>query len=134
MMPFADGAKTFAGYEAVGAAELPRPTTAELSILRVLWRLGPSTVRQIHDSLNAGRRTGYTTVLKLLQIMSEKGLVDRDKSRRSHVYMPRRTETQTQRQLVRDLLERGFGGSARQLAAFREILDDIEKDATTNQD
>ena len=93
----------------------PRPTDAELAILRVLWERGPSTVRQVHEILSRERPTAYTTALKLLQIMTEKGLVSRDETDRSHVYAPRLTEEQTQRQLVRDLLERAFGGSASKL-------------------
>jgi predicted transcriptional regulator len=96
-------------------APVPRPTPAELEILRVLWERGPSTVRDVHDALNADRTTGYTTVLKLLQIMTEKGLVSRDESVRAHVYAPRVPQAQTQRQLVRDLLDRAFGGSAMKL-------------------
>ena len=94
----------------------PRPTDAELAILRVLWERGPSTVRQVHEVLIARvGPTAYTTALKLLQIMTEKGLVRRDDTERSHVYTPRLTEEQTQRQLVRDLLDRAFGGSASKL-------------------
>ena len=93
----------------------PRPTDAELAILRVLWRRGASTVRQVHDALSEVRPTAYTTALKLLQIMTEKGLVRRDESDRTHVYQARLTEEQTQRQLVRDLLERAFGGSSTKL-------------------
>ena len=93
----------------------PRPTDAELAILRVLWERGPSTVRQVHDVLVAERPTAYTTALKLLQIMTEKGLVRRDETDRTHVYTPRLTEEQTQRQLIRDLLDRAFGGSASKL-------------------
>ena len=94
----------------------PRPTDAELAILRILWERGSSTVRQVHEVLAAGDRpTAYTTALKLLQIMTEKGLVRRDESDRTHVYHPRLTEEQTQRQLVRDLLERAFGGSSSKL-------------------
>lgn len=93
----------------------PRPTDAELSILRVLWERGPSTVRQVHDVLGRERPTAYTTALKLLQIMTEKGLVERDERDRTHVYRARLTEEQTQRQLVRDLLDRAFGGSAAKL-------------------
>jgi predicted transcriptional regulator len=96
-------------------ARLPRPTEAELQILRVLWGRGPSTVRQVHERLAAGRETGYTTTLKLMQIMADKGLVSRDESDRSHVYTARATEDQTQRQLVSDLVERAFGGSAASL-------------------
>jgi BlaI family transcriptional regulator, penicillinase repressor len=98
------------------SAPAPRPTDAELAILRVLWELGPSTVRQVHDVLiSRNRPTAYTTALKLLQIMTEKGLVRRDESDRTHVYHARLTEEQTQRQLVRDLLERAFGGSPSKL-------------------
>jgi len=94
----------------------PRPTDAELAILRVLWERGPSTVRQVHEILVARvGPTAYTTALKLLQIMTEKGLVRRDNTDRSHVYAPRLSEEQTQRQLVRDLLDRAFGGSSSKL-------------------
>src|SRR5918999_972918 len=93
----------------------PRPTDGELSILRVLWERGPSTVRQVHEVLSRERPTAYTTALKLLQIMTEKGLVRRDETDRTHIYHSRLTEEQTQRQLVRDLLERAFGGSASKL-------------------
>lgn len=93
----------------------PRPTDAELAILRVLWERGPSTVRQVHDVLARERPTAYTTALKLLQIMTEKGLVRRDETDRTHIYQARWSEEQTQRQLVRDLLERAFGGSAAKL-------------------
>jgi predicted transcriptional regulator len=90
-----------------------KPTDAELGILRVLWTRGPSTVRQIAEVL--GREAGYTTVLKLLQIMTEKRLVVRDESARTHIYEPAYTEDQTQRQLVTDLLNRAFDGSAAKL-------------------
>jgi predicted transcriptional regulator len=93
----------------------PRPTDAELAILRVLWDRGPSTVRQVHDVLSSGRPAAYTTSLKLLQIMTEKGLVERDERDRTHVYRARLSEEQTQRQLVRDLADRAFGGSAAKL-------------------
>jgi BlaI family transcriptional regulator, penicillinase repressor len=93
----------------------PKPTDAELAILGVLWSRGPSTVRQVHDALNESRATGYTTALKLLQIMTEKGLVARDESDRSHIYRARLSEGETQRQLVDDLLGRAFGGSATKL-------------------
>ena len=93
----------------------PRPTDSELAILRVLWERGPSTVRQVHDVLGRERPTAYTTALKLMQIMTEKGLVRRDETERTHIYHARLTEEQTQRQLVRDLLERAFGGSAAKL-------------------
>jgi predicted transcriptional regulator len=94
---------------------LPRPTDAELAILRILWERGPSTVRQVHDVLARDRQAAYTTALKLLQIMTEKGLVDRDDRDRTHVYRARLGEEQTQRQLIRDLVDRAFGGSATKL-------------------
>ena len=90
-----------------------KPTDAELAILRVLWSRGPSTVRQIAEDM--GREAAYTTILKLLQIMTEKRLVVRDESARTHVYQPAYTEDQTQRQLVTDLLDRAFDGSAAKL-------------------
>jgi BlaI family transcriptional regulator, penicillinase repressor len=89
-----------------------RPTDTELAILRVLWERGPSTVRQVHDALSGARETGYTTTLKLMQIMAEKGLVTRDERSRTHVYAARASRDETQRQLVSDLVERAFGGSA----------------------
>ena len=93
----------------------PRPTDAELAILRVLWMRGPSTVRQVLDALHEERPTGYTTVLKMLQIMSDKRLVSRDESDRTHIYQARYSEADTQKQLVDDLRDRAFGGSATQL-------------------
>ena len=93
----------------------PRPTDAELAILRILWTRGASTVRQVHESLERERPAAYTTALKMLQIMTEKGLVRRDDTDRTHVYQSRLTEEQTQRQLVRDLLDRAFGGSSSKL-------------------
>lgn len=89
----------------------PRPTEAELAILAVLWGKGPSTVRQVHAVLGKVRRTGYTTTLKLLQIMAEKGLVVRDERARAHVYEARQEAEKTQRQLAADLVDRAFGGS-----------------------
>ena len=97
------------------AAKPVRPTKLELTILGVLWEAGPRSVREIQTLLNASRPTGYTTVLKMLQIMTEKGLVRRDDSDRTHIYESRLTEEQTQRQLVRDLVDRAFGGSASKL-------------------
>jgi predicted transcriptional regulator len=93
----------------------PRPTDAELAILRVLWTKGPSTVRQVYDVLAAGRTLAYTTVLKLLQIMTDKGLTTRESLGLQHVYAARRTQEDTQRQLVKDLLDRAFAGSTSQL-------------------
>jgi BlaI family transcriptional regulator, penicillinase repressor len=108
-----------------------RPTDAELAILRVLWRLGPSTVRQVHEELRSVQPTGYTTALKQLQIMTAKELVDRDESQRSHVYRARNSEGATQRLLVRDLMQRAFGGSAERLvmqalASRRATPDELE--------
>jgi predicted transcriptional regulator len=90
-----------------------KPTDAELGILRVLWSRGPSTVRQVAEAM--GREAGYTTLLKLLQIMTEKRLVRRDESTRTHVYEAAYTEDQTQKQLITDLLDRVFDGSAAKL-------------------
>src|SRR5688572_29816579 len=95
----------------MAAVKDPRkPTEAELAILRVLWARGPSTVRDVFDAL--GGEGAYTTVLKLLQIMIEKGLVRRDESARTHVYEAAFSQDQTQKQLVSDLLDRVFDGSA----------------------
>ena len=91
-----------------------RPTAGELEILQALWELGRSTVRQVNQALNETRTTGYTTTLKLMQIMLEKGLLRRDESQRPQVYAPAVSKDRTQRQLVGDLLERVFDGSARQ--------------------
>jgi predicted transcriptional regulator len=93
----------------------PRPTDAELAILRILWDRGPSTVRQVHEILGRERQAAYTTALKLLQIMTEKGLVERDERDRTHIYRTRLSEETTQRQLVRDLLDRAFAGSSSKL-------------------
>ena len=96
-------------------APLPRPTDAELAILRVLWSKGPSTVRQVYAVVADGRTLVYTTVLKLLQIMTDKGLTTRESLGQQHVYTARRTEQDTQRQLVTHLLDRAFAGSTSQL-------------------
>jgi predicted transcriptional regulator len=92
-----------------------RPTDAELAILRVLWQRGPSTVKEVHKVLETTKKTGYTTVLKFMQIMVEKGLVSRDESPFAHVYQARIPQEQTQRTLVADLLERAFEGSTSRL-------------------
>jgi BlaI family transcriptional regulator, penicillinase repressor len=97
------------------ASKRPGPTKGELAILRVLWEGGPRSVRDIQRVLNASKPTGYTTVLKLLQIMTEKGLVERDETQRPQIYRARYSQTQTQRQLVSDLLQRAFGGSVKAL-------------------
>jgi BlaI family transcriptional regulator, penicillinase repressor len=93
----------------------PRPTDAELLILRVLWTAGPSTVREVHDALAGSRTVAYTTTLKTLQVMTEKGLTIREEHRGQHLYRPRHAETDMQRRLVRDLLDRAFGGSTSKL-------------------
>jgi BlaI family transcriptional regulator, penicillinase repressor len=93
----------------------PKPTDSELSILRVLWSRGPSTVRQVHDELVHERDLGYTTVLKVLLVMLEKGLVVRNEAERSHVYFAAVPEGDTKRALVSDLMDKAFGGSASQL-------------------
>ena len=120
----------------------PKPTDAELAILRVLWQRGASTVREVWEQLNPKQGTGYTTVLKTMQIMFEKGLLTRDESDRSHVYQVACTKEQTQRQVVGHLLERLFSGSApklvmqalaakkatpAELAEIRKLLDEMEK-------
>jgi len=93
----------------------PRPTDAELEILRVLWQRGASTVRDVFDALSKTKPIGYTTVLKFMQIMAEKGLVRRDEEQRAHVYSAMVPQVETQRQMVRDLLRRAFDDSASQL-------------------
>src|SRR5262245_35238993 len=119
----------------------PLPTDAELEILRVLWNRGPSTVRDVFDELSLAKPVGYTTVLKLMQIMAEKGLVRRNEEQRTHVYDSMVPRESTQRELVGDLLDRAFGGSATQLVMhalsakrasateieqIRQLLDDYE--------
>jgi len=121
--------------------QIVRPTKLELSILKVLWEAGPRSVREIQKILEQAKPTGYTTVLKMLQIMTEKGLVDRDESVRPQIYRARYSQEQTQRHLVRDLVQRAFGGSvkalvmqalatkkssASDLEAIEKLLDRIE--------
>jgi len=120
------------------------PTASELRILHVLWDNGPSTVREVHENLNAGKSTGYTTTLKLLQIMADKNLVRRDEKQRAHIYEARIPRDETQSQLVRHLVDKVFGGSAsrlvmhalsgkrasaKELAEIRRVLDDMEGQA-----
>jgi len=122
--------------------EPPRPTDAELEILTVLWSRGATTVREVHEVINQRKPTQYTTVLKTLQIMAEKGLVLRNEKQRAHVYQAARPREWTQRQLAGDLLERAFGGSAaslvlgalsarraskRELADVRKLLVEFEE-------
>lgn len=119
----------------MGKKERPQPTEAELNILNALWECGPSTVRQVQRHLNRQRPTGYTTVLKFLQIMMGKGLVERDESERPQVYKARGSRSQTQKQLLADLLDRAFEGSTARLVmqalstkkATPEELDEIHK-------
>jgi BlaI family penicillinase repressor len=99
----------------MGTKDAPRPTDAELAILQILWGRGPATVGEIQTELAKIRPTGYTTVLKFLQIMLEKGLVTRDESRRSHVYAAKDQERTTKKSLVADLAKRAFGGSTARL-------------------
>jgi predicted transcriptional regulator len=120
---------------------MPRPTDAELAILRVLWNRGPSTVRQVFEVLSEERDLGYTTALKMLQIMAEKGLVQRDASGRVHIFSASQTQSQTQRSLLDDLLDKAFGGSSlslvmqalatrkasrKELSEIRKLLDQAE--------
>jgi predicted transcriptional regulator len=114
---------------------LPRPTEGELELLRILWDRGPSTVRDIHHDINAKRALGYTSVLKLLQIMTEKGLVEREESGKAHIYHPAASQNETQDQLVRDISQRLFAGSAAQLAMHAlalEPVNDQELEALRN--
>lgn len=121
----------------------PQPTAAELEILRVLWRRGPATVREVQDGLKRGDQLAYTTVLKLLQIMAEKELVARDESARTHVYRAAVPESGVKRRMVADLLDRAFDGSAmglvmhalsekpasaEELQQLRALLDEMQGD------
>jgi BlaI family transcriptional regulator, penicillinase repressor len=120
----------------------PRPTDAELEILTVLWSIGPATVREVYEVVSRRRPAQYSTVLKFMQIMAEKGLVRRDEEQRAHIYKPARPREWTQQQLAGDLLERAFSGSAKallvgalaarkatkqELAEIRKLLDDYRK-------
>jgi BlaI family transcriptional regulator, penicillinase repressor len=115
--------------------EPPRPTNAELEILTVLWSTGPATVREVYDVIRRRRAAQYSTVLKFMQIMAEKGLVRRDEKQRAHIYSAARSREWTQRQLAGDLMERAFSGSAKALLvgalsakkASKEELAEIHK-------
>ncbi|MCP3919080.1 MAG: BlaI/MecI/CopY family transcriptional regulator [bacterium] len=115
--------------------ECPLPTDAHLAILSVLWRIGPATVRDVHQALPDEDRRGYTTTLKLMQIMAERGLVRRDESQRSHVYTAQADEAEMQSALLDDLADKAFSGSAAKLVmralarrpASREELDSIRR-------
>lgn len=118
-----------------------KPTEAELTLLNILWKVGPATVRQVHDAVSQTQKTGYTTVLKILQIMHEKELVIRDETNRAHVYAPANSETFTQSSLLKDLASKAFGGSTSKLvmraldestskeeiADIRQLLNELEK-------
>ncbi|XOV81116.1 MAG: BlaI/MecI/CopY family transcriptional regulator [Aestuariibacter sp.] len=118
------------------------PTSAELNLLKVLWSIEPSTVKDVHEKVNETQKVGYTTVLKMLQIMHEKGLVARDESCRAHIYTSIYSEEQTQSSMVKEMLNRAFGGSksnlvlralgespsADELAEIRALLDSLESD------
>jgi BlaI family penicillinase repressor len=117
------------------ASKQPKPTVGELEILRVLWEGGPRSVREIQRVMNDVKPTGYTTVLKLLQIMTEKGLVNRDEKQRPQIYRARYPREHTQRQLLHDLAQRAFGGSVKALVmqalagrrSSRQELEEMEK-------
>ncbi|NQZ82880.1 MAG: BlaI/MecI/CopY family transcriptional regulator [Colwellia sp.] len=118
-----------------------KPTEAELTLLNILWKLGPATVRQVHDTVSKTQKTGYTTVLKILQIMHEKTLVIRDESNRAHVYAAANSEGFTQSSLLKDLISKAFGGStsklvmraldestsSEEIADIRQLLNELEK-------
>jgi BlaI family penicillinase repressor len=119
-----------------------RPTDRELTILRILWNNGPSTVREVNEAMNEDQNTGYTTTLKLMQIMADKGLLRRDDSQFKHVYKPALTEEKTQKLLVGELLEKAFSVSAeklvmralsakkvsaKELVKIRKMLDELEE-------
>ena len=126
----------------------PRPTDAELEILRIIWSRGPSTVREVFDEMAKARNAGYTTVLKFMQIMLDKGLLQRTESHRVHTYESTVPQETTQRQLVRDLADRAFGGSPsslvmqalaakpaskNELAQIRQMLDEYERKGAKKQ-
>ncbi|MGA8530959.1 MAG: BlaI/MecI/CopY family transcriptional regulator, partial [Acidobacteriaceae bacterium] len=104
---------------------LPRPTEAELELLAVLWEKGPATVRDLHDEIHTRRDIGYTSVLKLLQIMTEKGLVDREEAGKAHIYRAAASQQATQNQLLREMSERLFAGSAAQLALHALAMEPV---------
>ena len=121
-----------------------RPTDGELALLNILWDRGPSTVRQVYDVVNRIKPTGYTSVLKLMQIMFDKDLLARDESNRSHVYRPKKSAEHTQKKLIKDLVDKAFGGSAyrlvqgalsgkktpaREINKIRRLLDEIQGDS-----
>lgn len=118
-----------------------KPTEAELTLLNILWKLGPATVRQVHEAVSETQKTGYTTVLKILQIMHEKALVIRDETNRAHVYAAANSQMYTQSSLLKDLISKAFGGSTSKLvmraldestskeeiADIRQLLNQLEQ-------
>ena len=129
--------------------DLPRPTDAELEILTVLWSIGPATVRDVYEVIRRRRHAQYSTILKFMQIMAEKGLVRRDESERAHIYEPAKPREWTQRQLAGDLLQRAFSGSAKalmigalsarkaskeELAELRKLLDEFSTEQKRRKD
>ena len=142
---FVDNTKTFVIASVMSHEPLQKPTASELEILRVLWARGPSTVREVHEAIREQKSLGYTTVLKLLQIMTVKGTVRRNEDQRAHVYQACQPATETKRQLVGDVLQRVFGGSAselmihalegrrtskKELEELRRLLDEYEGSTT----
>jgi predicted transcriptional regulator len=119
-----------------------KPTEAELSLLNILWQMGPATVKQVHEVASKTQKTGYTTVLKILQIMHEKSLVIRDETNRAHVYAPANSEMHTQSSLIKDLISKAFGGStsklimraidestsAEEINDIRQLLNSLDKE------
>lgn len=125
------------------AVSEPLPTEAELEILQVLWAAGPQTVREVHEALH-DKQVGYTTVLKQMQVMADKGLLRRNERYRSHVYEAKQPRHRTQRRLITNLIERAFAGSAKnlvlgalstrpvskaELAEIRKMLEQFEEEA-----
>lgn len=128
------------------AEKLPKPTDAELEILQVLWQNGPSSVREVNDALNTNREIGYTTTLKLMQIMLDKGLLERNTDTRSHIYVPVVKESDIQNQLLNRFVQNAFRGSASKLVMqllgnrtatseeldqIRQLIDKIEKEQSS---
>ena len=128
--------------QSMSERDAPRPTDAELEILTILWHRGPSTVKEVHEALNKIRAAGYTTVLKFMQIMTDKGLLRRNEEQRAHVYEAISPQVETQRLLVGELLDKAFGGSAanlvmqalatkpaspEELSNIRRLLDEYER-------
>jgi predicted transcriptional regulator len=108
-----------------------QPNDVELAILRALWERGPSSVREVHDGLKRSRETGYTSTLKMMQVMLDKGLLERDESARQHIYRPAVPEEQTQRQILSELIQKAFGGSARKLVLRAVESQRIDKNELT---